>query len=450
MPYLRTFTAESRHTLLLAVPIMAGQLSQMLMGLTDSAMVGRVGVVPLAASSFANGLLSVPFLFGIGLMQAISVCVSQAHGAGDRRETGELLRHGLAITGIAGIVLVALTVLASTQLAHFGQPPEVAREARNFLVLCGASMLPMLLAMGLKQYSEALNHPWPPMLILLGSVALNAGLNWVFIYGNLGAPAMGLTGAGLATLLSRVVALAAVLAYIFRARRFAGALPESWHRPLQWERARSLLRIGLPGAAQLLLEVTAFTVATIMIGWLGAEALAAHQIALTCASTSFMFPLGIGMATTIRIGQALGADQSTRVRAIGLASFGLGFLVMSAAGLVFAFGNEWIARAFVDDAGVTRIAAKLLVIAAFFQIFDGLQVVGSCALRGLSDATVPMVACLVAYWLVFLPFAWLAAFRFGFGAAGVWCGLAAALAIVAISLFVRFFVKSGAVLSGGR
>ena len=196
----RTFFSESRRTLLLAVPIMAGQLSQMLMGLTDSAMVGRVGVVPLAASSFANGLLSVPFLFGIGLMQAISVCVSQAHGAGDRRETGELLRHGLAITGIAGLVLVALTALASSQLAHFGQPPEVAREARNYFLLCGASMLPMLLALGLKQYSEALNHPWPPMLILLGSVALNAALNWIFIYGNLGAPALGLTGAGLATL----------------------------------------------------------------------------------------------------------------------------------------------------------------------------------------------------------------------------------------------------------
>ena len=200
----------------------------------------------------------------------------------------------------------------------------------------------------------------------------------------------------------------------------------------------------LPGAGQLLLEVSAFTVATIMIGWLGTEALAAHQIAFTCASTSFMFPLGIGMATTIRIGQALGAGEHARVRAIGLTSFGLGVFVMSAAGLVFTFGSEWIARAFVDDPGVIRIAAKLLVIAAFFQIFDGLQVVGSCTLRGLNDAIVPMVACLVAYWLVFLPFAWLAAFHFGLGAAGVWYGLAAALAIVAVALFVRFLAKTRA------
>ena len=442
MSLFHTFRTEARRTLLLAVPIMAGQLSQMLMGVADSAMVARVGVVPLAAAAFANGLLGVPFLFGIGLMQAISVRVSQAHGAGDRRETGEALRHGLAITGIAGLMLVALVMLAGTQLARFGQPPEVAREARNYFLLYGGSMLPMLLAMSFKQFSEALNHPWPPMLILLGSVVLNVVLNWILIYGNLGAPAMGLTGAGLGTLLSRIAALIAVVAYLFRARRFAGVLPEVWKSALEWSRVREMLAIGLPAAGQLLLEVTAFTVATIMIGWLGTEALAAHQIAFTCASMSFMFPLGIAMATSIRIGQALGANEPVRLRAIGLTSFALGVLAMSAAGLVFAFGNVRIAHAFVDDAAVSALASRLLVIAAIFQIFDGLQVVGAGALRGLSDATVPMVVCLVAYWIVFVPFGWLAAFRFGFGAVGIWCGLATALGIVAVSLFARFVVKS--------
>ncbi len=442
MSAFRTFCAESRSTLFLAVPMMAGQLSQMLMGVADSAMVGRVGVVPLAASSFANGLLSVPFLFGLGLLQAISIRASQAHGAGERRETGEVLRHGLAITSVAGIGLVALIVIASMLLGRFGQPPEVAAEARLFFLLCGVSMFPMLIAMSFKQFSEALDHPWPPMLILLGSVVLNILLNWVLIYGNLGAPALGLTGAGIATLLSRIAALLAVVAYVFRARRFFDALPVAWRKPLEWPRVRSLLSIGLPASGQLLLEVTAFTVATIMIGWLGTQPLAAHQIALTSAATSFMFPLGIAMATSIRIGQALGANEPGRVRAIGFTSFALGLLIMSATGLVFAFGNEWLARAFVDDSTVATLAARLLIIAAFFQLFDGLQVVGAGALRGLNDATVPMLACLVGYWIVFLPFAYLAAFRFGFGAAGIWCGLAAALGIVGVSLFARFAVKS--------
>ncbi len=442
MSAIRTFREESRGTLFLAVPMMAGQLSQMLMGVADSAMVGRVGVVPLAASSFANGLLSVPFLFGIGLLQAISVRASQAHGAGNRRETGEVLRHGLVITGGAGIALVALVLIVASMLGHFGQPPEVAAEARMFFLLCGWSMLPMLLAMSFRQFSEALDHPWPPMVILFGSVVLNVFLNWVLIYGNLGAPALGLTGAGIATLLARIAALFAMIAYVFRARRFSDALPVAWRRSLEWARVRSLLRIGLPASAQLLLEVTAFTVATIMIGWLGAQPLAAHQIALTCAATSFMFPLGIAMATSIRIGQALGANEPARVRAIGFTSFALGLLIMGATGLVFAFGNEWLARAFVDDPSVATLAARLLVIAAFFQLFDGLQVVGAGALRGLNDATVPMVACLVGYWIVFIPFAYFAAFRFGFGAAGIWWGLAAALGIVGLSLFARFAVKS--------
>jgi MATE family multidrug resistance protein len=436
------FPIEARKTLLLAVPIMAGQLSQMLMGVLDSAMVGRVGVIPLAASAFANGLLGVPFLFGIGLLQAISVRVSQAHGAGDREETGEMLRHGLAITGVAGVALVVLIAFASMWLGYFGQPAEVAREARVFFLLVGGSMLPMLLAMSVKQYSEALNHPWPPMLILLGSVGLNAVLNWILIYGNLGAPVLGLTGAGCATLLSRIAAVIALTVYVSRARRFAGTLPAGWLRPLHWTRICSLLRIGLPASGQLLLEVTAFSMATIMMGWLGAVALAAHQIALSCAATTFMFPLGISMATTIRIGQALGAGEHIRVRIIGLSSFALGFLIMSLAGVIFAVGNEGLAHAFVKDPDVTALAARLLIIAAFFQIFDGLQVVGAGALRGLSDATVPMVACLIAYWLVFLPFAWLAAFRWELGAVGIWMGFVMSLGIVALSLLARFVIKS--------
>ncbi len=442
MSALRTFCAESRSTLFLAVPMMAGQLSQMLMGVADGAMVGRIGVVPLAASAFANGLLGVPFLFGLGLLQSISVRASQAHGAGERRETGEVLRHGLAIMGLVGIALVAIVAGVSGLLGHFGQTPEVVAEARTFFLLSGASILPMLLAMSFKQFSEALDHPWPPMLILFGSVGLNVLLNWILIYGNLGAPALGLTGAGIATLLSRIAALVAVVAYVFRASRFSDALPVAWRHPLEWGRVLSLLRVGVPASAQLLLEVTAFTVATIIIGWLGAQPLAAHQIALTCAATSFMFPLGIAMATTIRIGQALGANEPQRVRAIGFTSFALGLLIMGATGLVFAFGNETLARAFVDDSTVAALAAKLLMIAAFFQLFDGLQVVGAGALRGLNDATVPMVACFVGYWLVFIPFAYLAAFRFGFGTAGIWCGLAAALGIVGVSLFTRFAVKS--------
>jgi multidrug resistance protein, MATE family len=441
---LHHFTREARHTLTLAVPIMAGQLSQMLMGVTDSIMVGRVGVVPLAASAFANSLLAVPFLFGIGLLQCISVRAAEAHGAGERRETGEVLRHGLALSILAGLAMIALVAVVATQLHHFGQPPEVAASSRNFLLLLGVSMLPMFMSMSLRQYSEALNHPWPPMVIMLASVPLNVGLNWIFIYGNLGAPALGLDGAGISTLLARVVALVAIFIYVLFARRFEGALPAGWLRPLHWARLRSLLKIGLPTAGQLLLECSAFTLAAIMMGWLGTVPLAAHQIALTCCATAFMFPLGIAMATTIRIGQALGANAASRVRSIGASSFALGSIVMVISALVFTFVGAPIARAFVNDPSVVDLAARLFIVAALFQLFDGLQVVAAGALRGLSDATVPMLICLVAYWLVFAPFAYVMAFHFHFGPYGIWAGLALALAVAAVLLIGRFVKKSSA------
>lgn len=431
-----------RATLALAVPIMAGQLSQMLMGVTDSVMVGRVGVVPLAASAFANSLLSVPFLAGIGLLQCVSVRAAQAHGAGDRQETGEVLRHGLVLAALCGVLTALVVLVLGTQLHRFGQPPEVVEESRAFLLLVGASLLPMYVAMSLRQFSEALDHPWPPMLIMLGSVALNAGLNWIFIYGNLGAPAMGLAGAGLATLLARVVTAAAIFFYVLRARRFDGALPAGWLRPLHPARIGSLLKIGVPASGQLILEVSAFTLAAIMMGWLGAVPLAAHQIALTCCATTFMAPLGIAMAATIRVGQALGAGERARLRNIGGSAMALGALVMGACGVVFALAGGAIARGFVDDASVTTLAASLLIVAAFFQCADGLQVIAAGALRGLSDVAVPTLICLVAYWVVFLPFAWFTAFHLGYGALGIWTGLALALAVAAILLVGRFLLQT--------
>jgi len=436
------FFREAKATLVLAVPMMAGQLSQMLMSLIDAAMVGRVGVVPLAAAAFANSLLAVPMLVAIGLLTAVSVQVSQAHGAGRREDIGEVLRHGLVISVILGILLGGLIWLVSFHLTGFGQSPEVAFAARRYFIIIGASFLPMLLTLTLKQFSEALSHPVPPMIVLISSVVLNAMLNWILIYGQLGAPALGLEGAAWATLLARTASFLALLAYVRRARRFDGLAPARWMWPLRVARAISMLRIGGPAAGMLLLEVSAFSVAALMVGWLGAAPLAAHQIALSCASTTFMLPLGISLAVSIRVGQAIGANELARVRTIGLSAFALGVATMAVCGLVFALAGGPIARAFVADAAVSALAARLLLAVAAFQMFDGLQVVASGALRGLSDVTMPMIFCVVAYWLVELPAAWLLAFPLRLGPLGVWLGLALGLACAAIMLAARFIWRT--------
>jgi MATE family multidrug resistance protein len=397
-------------------------------------MVGRVGVVPLAAAAFANSVLGVPMLVGIGLLVSIAVRVAQAHGAGERAETGEVLRHGLALSFIVGAALVGAVWAVSFGLDRFGQPAEVAVEARRYFIIMGVSLLPMLVSLALKQFSEALHHPWPPMLILLGSVVLNAGLNWIFIYGHLGAPALGLEGAAWSTLIARTAAACALWVYVQRARRFAEHKPVKWLRPLVATHALALVRLGLPTAAMLVLESSAFSIAALMMGWLGAVPLAAHQIALSCAATTFMLPLGLSLATTIRVGQAIGANDHLRLRAICVSALGLGIVIMAACGCLFAFARGPIARTFVEDPEVVRLAAALLVAAALFQIFDGIQVVASGALRGLSDVNVPVALCLIAYWIIALPLGYAAAFWWGYGALGIWCGLAVGLAFAAALL----------------
>ncbi len=434
--------AEARLTLALAIPIMAGQVSQMLMGLLDSAMVGRAGVTPLAASAFANNVLSVPFVFGIGILTCLSVRAAQSHGAGDRRESGEILRHGLALAAIIGAILTFLVFELSFFLDRFGQNSEVVAQARPFLLLLGASIVPALLALGLKQWCEAIGNPWPPTLLLLAAVPLNAFLNWVLIYGNLGFEPLGLRGAGCATLISRVISLGAIALYVLNAPKTRASLPVSWLKSLKSSQFASLLRIGVPASLQIVVEVGAFATGGILVGQIGKNALAAHQIALSCASTTFMLPLGLSIATSIRIGQAVGKSDFARVRFIGIASLGLSLGVMTLTASGFLLLRHPIAALFVSDPEVAALAARLLAVAALFQLFDGLQVVAAGALRGLSDATVPMALCFVAYWVIGLPLGYYAAFRLGWGALGIWSGFALALACASAFLVARLAVKS--------
>lgn len=442
MTFFQRFSMEARQTLALAFPIMVGQISQMLVGLVDSAMVGRVGTRPLAASAFALNVSAIFVVFGIGLMMSLSVRVAQARGAQDENAITSALRHGLMLSVLVGAVMSALMIGLSFFLDRFGQSPDVAREARPFFQLIGVSTLPVVVALAVKQFSEAMDHPWPPMLLLLLSVPLTAFFNWLLIPGNWGFPAMGLVGAGWATLLARVISMLLLLTFLFREPRFRAILPRRWRG--DWRRAQfaSLLIIGLPSAFHLSIEVAAFSMGAIMVGWIGEAPLAAHQIALSCAATTFMLPLGLGMATTIRVGNALGAREWARVRLIGITSALIGTLFMLCTATLFLLAGRAIAGIFVSDSVVVILAAQLLVVAAIFQIFDGLQVTIGGALRGLNDALVPMLLVLVAYWAIGLPVGYWLAFKNGLQARGIWFGFATGLGIVSLMLCARFAAKS--------
>jgi MATE family multidrug resistance protein len=439
---IQLWNREIRPTLALALPIMAGMVSQMLMGLADTIMVGRVGVIPLAACTLVNAIAHLPLVFGIGLLSSIAVLTSQAFGARKRDEAGEVLRHGMLLSLGTGL-LAALSLIALLPfLGRLGQPVEVVDAAGTYLVLLAISLLPALVAHGGKQFSEALKHPWAPTFILLSGVFLNVFLNWVLIYGNLGAPAMGLEGAGWATIGTRVLIVIAMLAYVFRGRDLRAFHPVRWRARLEMQWFKDLFHLGTPVAVQHLFEVGAFAFAALMMGWISAEAIAAHQIALACASTTFMFGLGIGVAACIRVGHAYGAAQYLRMRRIGFGGVGLAVMIMGMFGLVFILGGKWIAGWFIDSPAVVALGAQLLFVAAVFQVADGIQIASISALRGLSDVRVPAVIALLAYWAIALPLGSFLAFVMGMGAIGIWIGLAGGLGVAAVGLLLRFHLRT--------
>jgi multidrug resistance protein, MATE family len=432
------FLQQARLTLRLALPMVVGQVSQMLLGLIDSVMIGRAGALPLAASAFAGGVFMLFFMVGIGLLLPVAVLVARENGAGQNRDAARWLQHGVALALIAGGVEVGLMLALWGSFSWLGQPAEVLVEARPFYALIAVSLLPALGFQVFRQFAEALGRPWVPMLIMLGGVALNILLNWVLIYGHAGAPALGLVGAGWATLVARFAVLGVIVVWLRRSAEFPSAWPEHWLRGLQWVRFRRMLSLGGPAAAMFFMEVGAFMAATLLMGRLGAEALAAHQIALSCAGFMFMFPLGLSMAVGMRLSGAVGEGRHELLRPIAGGALAMAWLIMSLSAVGFALFGAELAGQFVEEPAVVSLAARLLVVAAFFQLFDAGQVIGAGALRGLADVRVPTGITFIAYWVLAIPCAYGLGLHTRLGAVGVWVGLATGLAVAAVLLARRF------------
>ncbi len=429
---------ESRASLFLAVPIIISQLGQMLMGVTDSVMIGRTGTVPLAASSFGGGVFNVFFIIGVGLLTPVAVFTSRSRGAGRHDEAGEYLRHGLMLALGTGLVEFALILWLGRHLEWFHQSPVVVAAVNPFFLLIGLSLVPVLAYIALRQFADSMSRPWVPMMILLAGVVLNAFLDWVLIYGHLGMPSLGLTGAGIATLTSRVLGSVFIFTWMRLDPSMRAALPRRWLAPVSWERMRRMLSVGLPASGSLLFEGGAFAAATVMMGWLGAAPLAAHQVAISCAALTFMLPLGLSMAVGIRMGAAVGAGHHSKLRPIWVGAVGMTIAQSTLFTLIYLFCGRAIASCFIGDPAVISTATLLLVVAAVFQIFDGAQVVNSAALRGLTDVRMPAAITFMAYWMIAIPAGYILGIRAGFGPAGIWMGLAAGLAVAAILLGARF------------
>ena len=428
---------ELRPTLTLAFPIIIGHVSQMLIGLTDNAFIGRVGKVELAAAAFTHGVFGIFYVVGIGLLLGAGVFAARDHGAGDEAGCAAWLRHGRALALAVGLGGLGLMLAVSTQLHRLGQPPEVVAVVRPFFLLIAASVVPALVFQVQRQFAESLGRPWVPMGIILADVALNVFLNWVLVFGHLGFPALGLTGSGWATLGARLAAVAVIAVWLRRSPVFATVRAAPW---TGWEPARfiRLLKLGGPAGGMLLFEAGAFTAAALMMGWLGTVPLAAHQIAIGCASLTFMVPLGLSIAVSLRISKAAGEGRTDALRPIGFGALGAGLAFMVGCALIFWLAGPMITRLFTPAVDVAVLAAHLLAVAAFFQFFDGGQVISVGALRGLHDVRVPTGITFIAYWVLSLPLGYWLAFHTRLGPVGVWTGLAVGLGCAGLSLGWRF------------
>ncbi len=441
-----SIATECKQTLKLAFPMMIGQLSQMLLGLADTLMVGRLGVTDLAALTFANALFSVPFIFGIGLLTGVTVITSNAKGAGNAAGVRASCRHGLYISVALGVLLFGIAWIVSLNLEKLGQPPEVAERTVTFFRIIMLSAIPGLAAIALKNHADALHRPWTPFWISISGIGINVALNWVLIYGKLGSPAYGLEGAAIATLIARCMIFAGTLAWLMKAEGLREWVPFRWFRAPDFSELRKLLAIGLPASLQILCEVGAFSAAGLLMGRFGEAAMAGHQIALTCAGTAFMIPLGLSMALTVRMGQANGAGEIHRLRPIILSGWLIAILFSVLAVAFFALYGRPLSGMFIDSPDVIATAATLLFIVGFFQLADSLQVVSSGMLRGLHDAKVPAVMGFVSYWVVGLPLGLLLAIHFGMGPSGIWWGLAAGLTVAAVTLGPRLWNRAARLL----
>jgi len=428
----------------LAVPVVAGLIGATSLDTVTSYMLGPLGEVPLAACSLTLSVLVIFYAGVYGLMSAVGLMTGKAYGAGNQAEIASILRHGLAIGVAGGIVAAILMALGLLVLPYTGQPPEVLAVIAPYWLAMSALLLPFMLSIAIKQFLDSIDRPWTGALLATIPLMVDIPLSWSLIYGKLGLPALGLLGAGVSHVTSYLAGVACMLLYIGFASSMApycGAL--AFRRPA----FLAQLREGAPMSFQYFLEGGAVAVVGVLMGWLGATALAANQIAFSVGGIIYMAPLGLAAAVGIRIAQAIGEGAVDRVRAIGLAGIGVTMVWMLVCGVILVVAGREIADIFVDEAPVIATTASVFLTFAFMQLFDGLQSVSLGALRGMLDNRWPTRVSLVAYWLIALPLSILFGFTFGFGVVGVWAGFGVGIAVAGCALLWRFMARTAALQS---
>ena len=430
----------------LAGPVVLAELGWMTMGMVDTLMVGRLSAEAIGAVGLGSSIFMAIGVFAMGLLLGLDTLVSHAWGAGRIDECHRWLLHGVVAAAVLTLPVTGVLLAVLQTLGGWGMDPGVLRLTEPYLAIVTWSVLPLLLYAAFRRYLQGMGAVRPVMFALLAANLINVLANWILIYGRLGAPALGVSGAGWATVLSRMMMAAFLFgAIVWRERGLRGFRDARLTISRAW--MHRLVQLGLPAAVQITLEVGVFAAASALAGRLAPASLAAHQIALNLAGFTFMVPLGVASAGAVRVGHAIGRRDGAGAVLAGWTALLLGSFFMAVAALVFVAIPGRLISAFTSEPEVLRIGAALLVVAAVFQLFDGLQGVGTGVLRGLGDTRSPMLWNLGAYWLVGLPVAYWLAFEVELGVIGLWWGLSAGLIICGVALLVTWARRSAAVLA---
>ena len=435
-----TYKDQYKANLRLALPVVLTQLGQILTQVADNLMVGRYGgsdPTPLAAVSFGGAVFFILFIAAIGIALGMTPLVGELYAQGDREKSSGLLQNGILFYGLLGVAMAAVQYAVIPLMYHLGQPAEVVDMAIPYYRMLVWSMPFIMLFFTFKQFLEGVGNTKVEMFVTIAANLANIGFNWVFIYGRYGFPEMGAEGAGLGTLMSRIIAPMLMIGYFYSRSKYRVYLEGFSPRNYSWASVRQLLHMGLPISMQMFLEASAFVGTGIMMGWFNKETMSANQIATTIGNCAFMIVMSIGAATTIRVSHCYGARDIGQLSLAAKASYHLVLAWNALAALVFITMRNVIPTFFTTNAEVIAIASNLMVFAALYQLSDGIQNVSVGILRGIQDVKIIMPIAFVSYWLLNLPAGYLFGFTMGMGPSGLFLGFSFGLSAAVVMMILR-------------
>ena len=417
---------------------MLSQLGHVVVGVVDSLMVGRLGTEELAAVSLSNSFFNFVLLFGIGLSYGITPLISSSKGENKNKSIGVILYNGLSINFLFAIFLSFILIISKFILLELDQNKNVLEITFPYLDVIAISLIPLMIFQTFKQYIEGLGFTKQPMVISVVANVLNIVLNYLLIFGVGGFPRLEVLGAGYASLISRVFMMCCIIIYVFQTKKFNNFINQLNFLSIKKKIINKILGIGVPSGFQFVFEIGSFSIAAVMIGWFGAEALASHQIALNLASITYMIATGISASSMISLGYFYGKKNYSDLKKSGYANFIIVSIMMGIFGVLFILFRKELPAFYIDDPDVIILASNLIIIAALFQVPDGIQSVGLGVLRGIRDTKVPTLVTFVAYWIIAIPLCYFLGVTKNYGPIGIWIGLMMGLWIAAIFHLLRF------------